>query len=402
MAAAIPEPPEETLRSLAASLALLWLCGASLRLTVLAVPPVIPAIHESLSLTQTAVGALTTLPVLTFSLMALPGAVLIARFGASRVLALGLALAALASAARGLAPGTATLFAATFLMGMGIAFMQPALPTIVRTRLPTRIALGTTVYSNGLLVGEALPASLTLPFVLPALDGSWRASLVAWSVPVALVFLAALPGALARRAPAHAREPVRWWPDWRSPQVWALGIVSGATSALYYCLNAFLPDFLRQTGRGELIGASLSALNWAQIPASFLLLAFSSRLVGRPMPIVVMGSVSLAALAALVAMPGAWVVVWSGVIGFVTAFVLILTLALPAMLAAPSDVHRVSAAMFAIGYLCALVVPVLGGALWDLTGVAASAFLPAAAMAVGMVAAPSWLSPDRAGSSRAA
>ena len=148
------------------------------------------------------------------------------------------------------------------------------------------------------------------------------------------------------------------------------------------------------------IGASLSALNWAQIPASFLLLAFSSRLVGRPMPIVAMGGVALAALAALVAMPGAWVVVWSGVIGFVTAFVLILTLALPALLAEPSDVHRVSAAMFAIGYLCALVVPVFGGALWDLTGVAALAFLPAAAMAVGLVVAPSWLSLRRAGASR--
>ena len=49
-----------------------------------------------------------------------------------------------------------------------------------------------------------------------------------------------------------------------------------------------------------------------------------------------------------------------------------------------------------------LVVPVLGGALWDLTGVAASAFLPAAAMAVGMVAAPSWLRVSRAGSSRPA
>jgi CP family cyanate transporter-like MFS transporter len=294
------------------------------------------------------------------------------------------------------------LFAATFVMGMGIAFMQPALPTIVRTRLPTRIALGTTVYSNGLLVGEALPASLTLPFVLPALGGSWRASLVAWSVPVALVLIAALPAALARRAPAHAREPVRWWPDWRSPQVWALGVVSGATSALYYCLNAFLPDFLRQTGRGDLIGAALSALNWAQIPASFLLLAFSARLVGRPRPIVLLGAVSLASLAALVAMPGAWVVVWSGVVGFVTAFVLILTLALPALLAAPADVHRVSAAMFAIGYLCALVVPVLGGALWDLTGIPAIAFLPAALMAAGMVMAPSWLSLERPGSSRTA
>ncbi len=391
LAAEHPEPPEESLRSLAASLALLWLCGASLRLTVLAVPPVIPAIHGSLSLTQAAVGALASLPVLTFSLMALPGALLIARFGAARVLALGLALAAVASAARGAAPGTAALFAATFVMGMGIAFMQPALPTIVRSRLPARIALGTAVYSNGLLMGEALPASLTLPFVMPALDGSWRASLVAWSVPVAVVFLLALPAALRDHgAPARTGPRPKWWPDWRSPVVWGLGIVSGATSAVYYCLNAFLPDFLRHTGRGDLIGPALSALNWAQIPASVLLLAFSTRLAGRPGPIAVMGAVSLAALAGLVALPGSWVVAMAAVIGFTTAFVLILTLALPALLAEPDDVPRVSAAMFALGYLFALVVPVAGGALWDLSGRPATAFGPAALMVAGMLAAP-WL-----------
>lgn len=37
---------------------LLWLFGICLRLTVLAIPPVIPMIHESLKLSQTQVGAL--------------------------------------------------------------------------------------------------------------------------------------------------------------------------------------------------------------------------------------------------------------------------------------------------------------------------------------------------------
>jgi cyanate permease len=71
------------------------------------------------------------------------------------------------------------------------------------------------------------------------------------------------------------------------------------------------------------------------------------------------------------------VVLYSGVIGFCSAFVLISTLALPPMLADPHDVPRVSAAMFAIGYLCAIVTPVLGGYLWDLTGIPWTAFVPA-------------------------
>ncbi len=45
--------------------------------------------------------------------------------------------------------------------------------------------------------------------------------------------------------------------------------------------------------------------------------------------------------------------------------------ALPALLTAPSDVARMSAAMFTISYSEALVVSVLSGAAWDLGGSAA-------------------------------
>jgi len=40
-------------------------------------------------------------------------------------------------------------------------------------------------------------------------------------------------------------------------------------------------------------------------------------------------------------------------------------------------VARVSAAVFAIGYLCAVVMPVIGGFAWDITGRPWTAFAPA-------------------------
>jgi CP family cyanate transporter-like MFS transporter len=64
---------------------------------------------------------------------------------------------------------------------------------------------------------------------------------------------------------------------------------------------------------------------------------------------------------------GAWIVVWAGILGFVTAITLILALALPSVLGAPDDVHRTSAGMFTISYSVAMVMSVFGGWLWDLT-----------------------------------
>jgi len=356
----------------------LWLFGICLRLTALAVPPIVPQLHESFNLTQAQVGALGTLPVLLLSFAALPGAYLIARFGAARVVIGGILLAGCASALRAASPDTATLFATTFAMGVGIAIMQPAMPPIVREWVPRNVGLATAAYSNGLLVGEALSSSLTLPWMLPLVGGSWRLSLVGWSVP--LFFIAALGvwyahGHAKRAAPA-ARTG-EWWPDWRSPLTWRLGLIAGGCSSLYFGTNAFLADDLRALGRADLIGPALSSLNWVQIPASLLLLAFPGQLMMKRWPLAAAGAAATIAIVGLATSEGGWIVAWSGLIGFCTAFLLILTLALPPMLADPGRVHSVSAAIFAIGYLCAVVTPVIGGFAWDLTGLAWSAFAPA-------------------------
>jgi MFS transporter, CP family, cyanate transporter len=379
---------------------LLWLFGLCLRTTVLAVPPVILMIHDSLALSQAQVGALASLPVLLFSFAAVPGSILIARFGAFRVLIAGTVLTALGSALRGAAPDAMLLFAATFAMGVGIAIMQPSLPSIVREWVPQRIALGTAVYSNGLLIGEALAASLTIPLVLPAVRNDWRLALVAWSMPVlAIAFAGAWYQKGRQREPTPEKAKV-WWPDWRSPVTWRLGIISGGCSSIYFTTNAFLPDLLRGIGRAELLNAALSATNWLQIPASLALLFFSRTLMAKRWPLIAMGVTFTLATIGLVTSGGRGVVIYSGIIGLCSAFVLTSTLALPPILVDPHDVPRVAAAMFAIGYLCAIVTPVLGGFLWDTTGIAWTAFVPAGLFGPLMVlmAAGLDLSPHQAAS----
>jgi len=372
-----------TTREVLKALAILWLFGICLRITVLAIPPVVPLIHQSFHLSQAAVGALTSLPVLLFSFAALPGSLLVARYGAAHVLTAGILVTAIAGALRGAAFDTSALFAATFFMGVGIAIMQPALPALVRDWVPQRVALGTAMYSNALLVGEALSASLTIPLVLPLVGHNWRWSLVAWSLPVlAIGLLSAYASRKETVAHLRAGIPRRWWPDWRDPLTWKLGLIAGFASSLYFALNAYLPDYLRWRGCPELLGPALSALNWVQIPASVLMLLYADRLTLRRWPFVALGLVAGIALAGLLVMPDAWIVPWAGVIGFCNAFLLILTIALPPLLSRSEDVHRLSAAMFAIGYLCAFVIPIVGGFLWDATGSAPAAFGPILLFAV--------------------
>jgi len=369
---------------LAISLSLLWFAGCALRLTILAVPPVIPLIHDELHMSATEIGILTGLPSMLFAAAAVPGSLLIARLGVRTALVFGLALNAIGGALRGALPDIGWLYAMTIVMGGGVAIMQVTMPPAVRAWVPGRIAFATALWTNGLLIGETLPVALMLPLILP-LVGNWQWGFVFWSVPVAIIAGAVLAAAPAQPATNGAKQRRRWWPDWKSPLIWQLGIMLGTVNASYFSTNAFLPDYLRSNGQGEWISATLTALNVGQLPASLILLPLASRLDRKALPYVVCGLLCLAATAGIVFGSGPWVVAAATVQGFAAAAILILLLALPPSLAAPDDVHRVTAAMFTISYSCAVIVPVVSGLSWDTSGIAALAFAPIALCGVVLI-----------------
>jgi len=372
-------------RELVLLVSLLWLAGNGLRITILAVPPVIPLIRAELGMSETQVGILTGLPPVLFACTAVLGSLLIARFGALTTLIAGLLATAAGSALRGAAPEIWTLYAATIVTGFGVAIMHPSLPPLVRGWLPTRIGFGTAVFTNGLLVGEILPVALTIPVVLPWLDNSWRESFLLWAAPVVAIALILL--LLAPRPPEIAQKaPQRWWPDWHDPLIWRLGVALGVANAMYFTANAFLPDYLHHLGRADLVSAALTALNVGQIPASLLLLAIAGKLERAIWPHLVCGAGALAAVTGIVLLPGPGIVACAALLGFFNAAILILMLAMPPLLAPPDDVHRVSAAMFTISYSCAVITPIFSGLLWDMTGVAWTAFVPLGACAVVLMA----------------
>jgi MFS transporter, CP family, cyanate transporter len=370
-------------RQVLTSIALLWLAGNGLRLTILAVPPLIPAIHDEFHMSETQVGILAGLPVVLFAFAAIPGSLLIARFGALATAIIGLVVTGVGSALRGAAPDVWVLYGATIVTGFGVAVMQPSMPPLVRAWLPDRIGFATAVYSNGLIIGEILPVALMIPVVLPLVGGSWRLAFVAWGVPC--LAIAAALYALAPR-PAAARldssSPRKWWPDWRSSLLWRLGLMLGGVNAAYFSTNAFLPDYLNQLGRPDLIGPGLTALNVGQLPASFLLLALVGRVEKSAAAYLIFGVLTFTAALGIIFGKGLVIVGAAALVGFAASAVLILMLALPPLLSEPEDVPRMAAGMFTISYSCAVIVPIISGLVWDATGVPATGFVPIAVAAL--------------------
>lgn len=371
------------------ALGLLWLSGAALRMTVLAVPPLLPLIHSDLNLSETEIGTLAGLPSLLFATIAVPGSLLIARFGAKSALVAGLIVSALASALRGAAVNAATLFAATMAMAGGIAVMQPALPPLVRAWLPERIGLATATYTNGLLVGEIIAVGLTLPWVLPLAGGDWRFAIAFWAAPVLVIaVLVAIWGAPPAAATIGEAQRPRWWPDWRDPRIWRLGFLFGSVNSIYFSSNAFLPEYLSHVGASAYISSALTALNFGQLPASLMMLGLAERLLTRPTAYAIAGLLCLASVLGIVLTSGPWVVFWAGMLGFADAIAFVLILALPPLLSAGDDVHRTAAGMFTVSYTCAVAIPIIGGLAWDASALAPVAFAPIGVCAMVITALP--------------
>jgi MFS transporter, CP family, cyanate transporter len=377
---------------------LLWLAGASLRITVLAVPPIVPLLHADLHLSETAIGVLSSLPPLLFAAAAVPGSLFVARLGTMPTVVIGLFVSAFAGAARGALLDVWVLYGATIVMSLGVAVMQPALPQLVRYWLPQRVGFGTALYTNGMLVGETMSVALTIPLVLPALGGSWRWNLVVWSLPVlATAFLATR----MLRSPSMNLGPMnsatasplaqRWWPDWTDPQLWKLGLMLGSVNSVYFASNAFLPDYLTHTGQSELISPTLTAINLGQVPGSLAMLWLAGRLAGHRMTYVSTAILTFVSILGMTLLTGIWVVVSAALVGMITAVALVLAFALPILLSAPDDVHRTSAGMIAIGYGCAMITPTLGGLLWDASGIPLAAFAPMMLWPIVTVGLAQWI-----------
>ncbi len=230
-----------------------------MRMTIFAMPPVIPLVHSELRMTETQVGLLIGLPLALFAVAAVPGSLLIARLGARTAAVLGMIIAALAGASRSAAIDVPTLYAAAIATGFGVAIMQPGMPTLVGEWLPDRIALGTIAYTSGMLTGALLATGLTIPFVLPLVGGSWRLDLLVWAVPALLIapvfFIFSPKSTITQRStPRSARcggqiSRIRWSGSWASP--------SAATTARSSAPTRFSATTLPARAKLSLLGAAL-------------------------------------------------------------------------------------------------------------------------------------------------
>jgi MFS transporter, CP family, cyanate transporter len=375
----------------------------NLRAAVTSVGALLPEAQAALRMSPLGVGILTSLPVVSFGVVALLSNLIARRLGLTRALTLAIAAIALGLLLRVAVVDSSWLLATSLIVLSGIAVGNVLLPVVVRAWFPDRIGPMTGWYAIALSLGTGLPAALAVP--LAAALGGWRPGLAIWALPAAV---AVLPWVLALRAGpastplpagAPAASPLQSYsaanpassaasdtPPRRPPvpprsqrqsetpvhrrlQSWALAVFFGIQSLEAYVVMGWLPSVLRDAGLGaERAGAMLGVAMVVGGPVALLLPRVAGRTDDQRPFVVGLVLLSAGGYAGLLLAPAAQPLLWTVLLGLgLGAFPLALLL-LGLRAATATGTAALSSFVQGVGYLIAAMGPVTIGVLRDRTG----------------------------------
>ena len=373
---------------------LITLVGFNLRSVLLGVPPVLPLIQHDLGLSYTLTGFLTALPVLVLAVGAWPSGLLAERIGARLSVSIGLGLLAAGTLLRAFRLSIPSLFFFTFILSIGITMSQTAVPVLIRRWYPKQIGLVSALFSDGLILGEAVAAGITVLIMVQFLGSdAWAGTFVFWGIPIVVLFalwlLLAPPGPASVSRPRLSRHHAKAKPrDVNAPiqrkrvNALHLGILVGGGSLIYFGMNAWIASYNQALHQSYLTPTALLALNAAQLPVSIGVTFVAQHIAGRRWPFIVAGIISAIAIGGWIFTPAELQPLWAALLGGSGALVFTLGIALPPLLASPHEVGRLAGITLSLTYGVAFVGPFIGGALWDLFDVPALAFAPVAIASV--------------------
>ena len=345
--------------------------AANLRTAMASVPPLTESIADDLGLSNTALGALTTLPVLCMGLFAPFAQRIAARLGAAASIELSIASVAVGLALRFAGGATWPLYAGTFLAGVGIAIGGTLLPGLVKELFPPeRAGLVTGLYMLAMMGGAGASSALSVP--LEGWLGSWQAALGSWSVLAVVGTLAWVPvltgHARHRAANPEVVAPARL--PWRHLTAWLVAAYLAVQSVEFYSTLAWLaPSYTARGWDPTHAGYLLSVFTAAQLVSGLLAPALTDKIADRRVLLLSAAVLGLLGQAGLWLAPTAAPWVWASVLGFGQGASFALGLVLMVDYAStPAASARLAGMAFLFSYTIASFGPASMGAVRDLSG----------------------------------
>ncbi|WP_340104020.1 CynX/NimT family MFS transporter [Rhodohalobacter sp. 8-1] len=340
----------------------------NLRPPISSVGPLISEIRSDTGLSNTLLGMLTTLPILSFGLLSVFTPLFTKRLGTEGTMAMALSILTAGTLLR-VVPGVFPLFAGTIIAGAGIAFGNVILPGIVKKQFPTKTGLVTGIYSGMLGTGAALSSGLSVP-LSENLGLGWRWALGFWAIFSFIALLIWLPQlkqnfqVVARRSLGSSLKQLS-----KSGLAWNVAFFMGFQSFTFYIIITWLPEILQDRGIGAVeAGWLLSLCQGVGVFGTFLIPALAERLENQKIPVMLLIILEVVSLLFLMIPGTAFTGVIVSMLGFSMGGSFGMALLFIVLRTANSDsANELSGISQSVGYTMAATGPALFGAVFDLT-----------------------------------
>lgn len=346
-------------------LASLMLIALNLRPALSSLAPLLRQIEASTGLSSSAIGLLTTLPVLCLGLFAPLAPRLARRWGSERTLGAILALLTCGIVLRSLLPPLG-LFLGSLIAGACIGILGVLLPALVKRDFPAQAGQLMGLYTMMLCIGAAVAAGATAPLA-EAFDGHWQPALAAWALVAVIALLVWLPQ--LRQAPTTAPTRGAGGSLWRNRLAWQITLYMGLQSSLAYIVFGWLPTLLMDRGLGMVqAGLMLSGSVMTQLVSALTAPWLATRGQDQRLAIVVVMSLTLAGLLGCLYAPVGSLWLWAVILGLGQGGTFSLALALLVLRSRDAETAgRLSGMAQGAGYSLASLGPLLVGIIHDAT-----------------------------------
>ncbi|GAB3068758.1 CynX/NimT family MFS transporter [Virgibacillus ainsalahensis] len=343
----------------------------NLRPSITSVGPLIGIIRDDIGLSNWSVGILTSLPLIAFAIMSPVAPKLSNRFTNERTILLGLILLIIGISMRSVS-FILFLFLGTLFIGLGIAICNVLLPSVVKEKFPTKVALMTSLYSTAMGIFAATASGLSIP-IASGMNLGWQIALLVWTTPALLgiiIWFYIVKKNKANEAVKIKAVNIADNRMWKSSLAWQVAGFMGLQSFLFYVTISWLPEILHNYGVSmATAGWMLSFMQFIGLPASFFVPVLAGRFKSQRGIVLVLGVSAFSGYGGLILGDSYAVMVISVIlIGLSLSGNFALALAFLSMRARNArQAAELSGMAQSLGYVLAAVGPMFIGYLFDIT-----------------------------------
>ena len=347
------------------------LLATNMRAPIVALGSIAPVVQQALNISETQIGWLGAVPMLTFAVGALISPTIGKRFGLENTLIAMIVLLTFGMVLRVMVPTWIGFLSGTIILTLAIGFANTLAAPIIKQRTPKNIPLVTGLFSLTMTISAGIVAGVVLP--LSKWVG-WQWAMGGWSIfgVFALtlwIFLRIRLGSSNQQPVSKSEANSAKVSIWRSAFGWQIAIFMGIQSLLFYTVASFLPSILVNKGMSAVSAGQVgSVFQFAAPPAILVVTWLINR--GRPIQMLAIA----AALLNVIGVIGIsyfstdWVWLWSGLMGAGCSAIFTLSMMLFSMRTyTTNQASELSGMAQFVGYIIAFFGPLGTGWLHEAT-----------------------------------